>query len=79
MRTQLENMLKIKAYDIYGLSEIAGPGVAFECCEQSGMHICEDYFYPEIVDPVTLKPLPDGEYGELVFRCSDTEPATFPQ
>lgn len=73
MRTQLENMLKIKAYDIYGLSEIAGPGVAFECCEQSGMHICEDYFYPEIVDPVTLKPLPDGEYGELVFTCIGKE------
>ena len=73
MRTQLENMLKIKAYDIYGLSEIAGPGVAYECCEQSGMHICEDYFYPEIVDPVTLKPLPDGEYGELVFTCIGKE------
>ena len=73
MCTQLENMLKIKAYDIYGLSEIAGPGVAFECCEQSGMHICEDYFYPEIVDPVTLKPLPDGEYGELVFTCIGKE------
>ena len=64
MRTQLENMLKIKAYDIYGLSEIAGPGVAFECCEQSGMHICEDYFYPEIVDPVTLKPLPGSLYQD---------------
>ena len=73
MRTQLENMLKIKAYDIYGLSEIAGPGVAFECCEQSGMHICEDYFYPEIVDPVTLKPLPDGEYGELVITTIGKE------
>ena len=75
MRTQLENMLKIKAYDIYGLSEIAGPGVAFECCEQSGMHICEDYFYPEIVDPVTLKPLPDGEYGELAAHSFTAEKA----
>lgn len=69
MRAELERSLDIKAYDIYGLSEIAGPGVAYECCEQSGMHICEDFFYPEIVDPDTLEPLPDGEYGELVFTC----------
>mgnify|MGYP000801453909 CR=1 FL=1 len=73
MRTQLENMLKIKAYDIYGLSEIAGPGVAFECCEQSGMHICEDYFYPEIVDPETLEPLAEGETGELLVTTLTKE------
>lgn len=69
MRKEIEKDLDIKAYDIYGLSEIAGPGVAFECTEQAGMHINEDYFYPEIVDPNTLEPLPDGVYGELVFTC----------
>lgn len=73
MRREIEDKLKIKAYDIYGLSEIAGPGVAYECGEQNGMHICEDFFYPEIVDPDTLEPLPDGEYGELVFTCIGKE------
>ncbi len=73
MRREIEKSLNIKAYDIYGLSEIAGPGVAYECCEQSGMHICEDYFYPEVVDPDTLEPLPDGKYGELVFTCIGKE------
>ena len=73
MRKEIEKKLAIKAYDIYGLSEIAGPGVAFECCEQNGMHINEDFFYPEIVDPDTGKPLPDGEYGELVFTCIGKE------
>ncbi len=73
MRKEIEKNLNIKAYDIYGLSEIAGPGVAFECCEQSGMHICEDYFYPEIIDPETLQPLPEGSYGELVFTCIGKE------
>ncbi|NMP38296.1 MAG: phenylacetate--CoA ligase [Clostridiales bacterium] len=73
MREELENSLAIKAYDIYGLSEIAGPGVAYECCERNGMHVSEDYFYPEIVDPDTLEPLPDGEYGELVFTCIGKE------
>lgn len=73
MRKEIEDKLKIKAYDIYGLSEIAGPGVAYECSEQNGMHICEDFFYPEIVDPDTLEPLPDGEYGELVFTCIGKE------
>ena len=73
MRREIEEKLKIKAYDIYGLSEIAGPGVAYECREQDGMHICEDFFYPEIVDPDTLEPLPDGEYGELVFTCIGKE------
>ena len=73
MRKEIEKVLDIKAYDIYGLSEIAGPGVAYECEEQTGMHICEDYFYPEIVDPDTLEPLPDGTYGELVFTCIGKE------
>ena len=57
----------IKAYDIYGLSEIIGPGVAIECARQAGLHIFEDHFYPEIVDPKTGDPLPDGAEGELVF------------
>lgn len=73
MRSEIESILNIKAYDIYGLSEIAGPGVSFECSAQSGMHINEDYFYPEVVDPDTLEPLPDGEYGELVFTCIGKE------
>lgn len=73
MRKEIEKLLSIKAYDIYGLSEIAGPGVAYECSEQNGMHICEDYFYPEVVDPDTLEPLPEGSYGELVFTCIGKE------
>ncbi|MDR1805146.1 MAG: phenylacetate--CoA ligase [Clostridium sp.] len=73
MRREIEKALGIKAYDIYGLSEIAGPGVSYECEEQTGMHVCEDYFYPEIIDPDTLEPLPDGEYGELVFTCIGKE------
>ena len=73
MRREIEKSLNIKAYDIYGLSEIAGPGVAYECSEQTGMHICEDFFYPEVVDPKTLRPLPDGQYGELVFTCIGKE------
>ncbi|HZJ77827.1 MAG TPA: phenylacetate--CoA ligase [Clostridia bacterium] len=73
MRKEIEKILAIKAYDIYGLSEIAGPGVAYECCAQSGMHICEDYFYPEIIDPETLQPVPDGTFGELVFTCIGKE------
>jgi phenylacetate-CoA ligase len=67
MRNDIQNKLGIKAYDIYGLTEIEGPGVSFECQEQNGMHICEDYFIPEIVDPDTLEPVPDGQIGELVF------------
>ena len=67
MRHDIQNKLGIKAYDIYGLTEIEGPGVAFECQEQDGMHICEDVVIPEIVDPETFEPLPDGEIGELVF------------
>lgn len=73
MRKEIEKSLSIKAYDIYGLSEIAGPGVAYECCEQNGMHICEDFFYPEVVDPDTLLPVPDGTFGELVFTCIGKE------
>lgn len=73
MRREIESLLGIKAYDIYGLSEIAGPGVACECEEQSGMHVQEDHYYPEIIDPVTLKPVPDGQKGELVFSCITKE------
>lgn len=73
MRKQIEQILNIKAYDIYGLSEIAGPGVAYECSEQTGMHINEDMFYPEVVNPETGEPLPEGEYGELVFTCIGKE------
>lgn len=73
MRREIERLLAIKAYDIYGLSEIAGPGVSYECENQNGLHVCEDYFYPEIVDPETLQPLPDGAYGELTFTCIGKE------
>ena len=73
MRKEIEKSLHIRAYDIYGLSEIAGPGVAYECEQQEGMHICEDYFYPEIIDPETLEPVAPGEYGELVFTCIGKE------
>lgn len=69
MRQEIENSLHIKAYDIYGLSEIIGPGVSFECSEQTGMHVNEDHFIPEIIDPDTGEVLPDGEQGELVFTC----------
>jgi phenylacetate-CoA ligase len=67
MRKRIQDASGIKAYDIYGLSEIIGPGVASECSAQSGLHIFEDYFYPEIIDPETGDPLPDGEEGELVL------------
>ena len=67
MRREIERLLGIKAYDIYGLTETSGPGVAFECCEQDGMHINEDNFIPEVIDPDTGEVLPDGEKGELVF------------
>ena len=73
MRHEIERLLAIKAYDIYGLSEIAGPGVAYDCVVQDGLHVNEDYFYPEVIDPDTLQPLPDGEYGELVFTCIGKE------
>lgn len=73
MRRDIEAKLGIKAYDIYGLTETSGPGVAFECSEQSGMHICEDHFIPEIIDPDTEEVLPEGEKGELVFTALDKE------
>lgn len=73
MRREIEKLLAIKAYDIYGLSEIAGPGVAYDCECQNGLHVCEDFFYPEVVDPDTLEPVPDGTYGELVFTCIGKE------
>ncbi len=71
MRRDLEKTLGIKAYDIYGLTEISGPGVAFECSEQKGMHINEDHFIAEIIDPVTEEVLPEGTQGELVFTSLD--------
>ena len=63
----------MKAYNSYGISEMMGPGVAFECQEQNGLHIWEDYFIIEIIDPVTLKPVPDGELGELVITTINRE------
>ena len=71
MRQSIEKSLGIKAYDIYGLTEISGPGVSFECEEQAGMHINEDHFYAEIINPETGEVLPEGEKGELVFTCLD--------
>ena len=71
MRQELQNKLHIKAYDIYGLTEISGPGVGGECECQNGTHIWEDLFYPEIIDPVTLQPVEPGQKGELVFTTLD--------
>ena len=73
MRRDIEKSLGIKAFDIYGLTETSGPGVAFECEEQRGMHINEDHFLAEIIDPETGAVLPDGEKGELVFTSLDKE------
>ncbi len=73
MRVQIENALGVKAYNIYGLSEIMGPGVSHECECQCGSHIIEDHFFPEIIDPDTLQPLPYGEQGELVFTTITKE------
>jgi phenylacetate-CoA ligase len=73
MRREIEDKLKIKAIDIYGLSEVIGPGVASECMCQKGLHIFEDHFIPEIVDPQTLEVLPYGQIGELVFTCITKE------
>ncbi|NLV86429.1 MAG: phenylacetate--CoA ligase [Clostridiales bacterium] len=73
MRAEIENRLKLKAYDIYGLSEIIGPGVAYECQCQNGLHVNEDHFYLEIIDPETGLPMPDGEEGEIVFTCITKE------
>ncbi len=73
MRHDIEKTLGIKAYDIYGLTEISGPGVSFECSQQQGMHVNEDHFVPEIINPKTGEVLPGGEQGELVFTCLDKE------
>ncbi|MCI6005791.1 MAG: phenylacetate--CoA ligase [Blautia sp.] len=73
MRHDIEEKLGIKAYDIYGLTEISGPGVSFECSEQSGMHVNEDHFIAEVINPKTGEVLPDGEKGELVFTSITKE------
>lgn len=73
MRNDIEEKLGIKAYDIYGLTEISGPGVSFECSAQGGMHVNEDHFIPEIINPETGEVLPDGEKGELVFTSITKE------
>ena len=73
MRQDIQKTMGIKAYDIYGLTELSGPGVAFECSAQTGMHINEDHFIAEVIDPDTLEPVPDGTYGELVFTAITKE------
>lgn len=73
MRNEIESKLKITCHDIYGLSEVMGPGVACDCIEHSGLHVCEDHFFPEIIDAKTLKPVKDGETGELVFTTLTKE------
>lgn len=73
MRREIESKLKLKAIDIYGLSEVVGPGVSCECEQQAGMHVNEDHFIPEIIDPETLEPVPKGELGELVFSTVTKE------
>ena len=73
MRHEIEEKLGLKALDIYGLTEIIGPGVAFECSEQSGMHINEDHFIAETIDPDTGEVLPEGTQGEIVFTCISKE------
>ena len=73
MRKEIESRLGLKGYNIYGLSEIMGPGVSYECQEQNGSHISEDHFYPEIIDPETLEQLPNGQQGELVFTTLTKE------
>jgi phenylacetate-CoA ligase len=71
MRRKIEDVTGITAHDIYGLTEVSGPGVAGSCGMSDGLHIWEDHYYPEIIDPETLEPLPDGEEGELVFTTLD--------
>jgi phenylacetate-CoA ligase len=71
MRRKIQDETGIIAHDIYGLTEISGPGVAGSCGQCHGLHIWEDHYYPEIIDPETLEPLPDGEEGELVFTTLD--------
>lgn len=72
-RKRIEAMLGVKAYNSFGMSEMCGPGVGFECCEQNGLHFWEDYYIVEIVDPETLEPVPDGEIGELVLTTLQRE------
>lgn len=72
-RRRIEDMLGVKAYNSFGMSEMCGPGVAFECPEQNGMHIWEDYYIVEIVDPETLEPVPEGEVGELILTTINRE------
>ena len=72
-RRRIEQMLGVKAYNSFGMSEMCGPGVAFECMEQNGLDIWEDYYIVEIVDPVTLEPVPEGEVGELVLTTINRE------
>ena len=72
-RRRIEQMLGVKAYNSFGMSEMCGPGVAFECPEQNGLHIWEDYYIVEIIDPQTLEPVPDGEVGELVLTTINRE------
>ena len=72
-RRRIEELLGVKAYNCFGMSEMNGPGVAFECPEQNGLHIWEDYYIAEIVNPVTLEPVPDGEIGELVLTTINKE------
>jgi len=73
IRNEIEERLGVSATDNYGLSELMGPGIAGECTCKSGLHINEDFFYPEIIDPITLKPLPEGEWGELVLTTLKRE------
>ncbi len=73
MHKEIEERLNINAFDIYGLSEIMGPGVACDCEYHKGLHVCEDHFYPEVLDTKTLEPLPDGELGELAFTTLTKE------
>ena len=73
MRDEIRQKLGVQYCDVYGLSEVMGPGVAMECSASHGLHVAEDHFYPEIVDPDTLKPVPDGTYGELVFTTLTRE------
>ena len=72
-RRRIEDMLGVKAYNSFGMSEMCGPGVAFECQEQNGLHIWEDYYIVEIIDPDTLEPVPEGEVGVLVLTTINRE------
>ena len=73
MRTEIQDRLGLKGFNLYGLSEVMGPSVSYECDEQNGSHVNWDHFYPEIIDPVTLEPVPDGQTGELVFTTLTKE------